>query len=115
MKYAEVCKDQHAWTVLVRFKTTAERAEQQLRFSYEFPSGTFIPMTWKDCRKKYDIRHYSDWTPKLEVELCGGRTFPAIVTAEGYTAMKVAEVLENFEQGYEQGMSMDDFEWRWGA
>lgn len=84
MKYARIQKDENAWPILVGFKNNVERAEQWIRFGYEYPDGTWENMEYYTARKNgYAMRHWKDGKAK-RVELCDGRSFPAILTNRTY-------------------------------
>lgn len=91
MKYARIQKDEHAWPILVGFKNSVERAEQWIRFGYEFPQGVWENMGYYQARcSGYGMRHWNDGKAKT-VELCDGRSFPAILRNDAYRALDKAE------------------------
>lgn len=75
-KYAKVkkCPDDRTWEALVLFPDTYERAEQELRFGYEYPDGTFRIVDYPEARRGYDMTSI-----RVPCEMCNGRTYPALI------------------------------------
>lgn len=78
MKYAKITKDDGAFVVLVAFPNKGTRAEQELRFSYEYPDGDFVPVDYDEARHEFKFRSERDFNRRIE--LCDGKEFPAMLT-----------------------------------
>lgn len=106
MKYASIRKQPDGLDILVAFPDIVERAEQQLRYSYEFPEGTFVPMSYREARKAYGSRQV--YAMPFSCELCAGKAFPATVSAEDAFVLTFAGTdWEYFEHDW------DNLGWRY--
>lgn len=81
MKYAIVDKG-NGTELLVSFPNIAVRQEQQIRFCYEFPEGTFRPVDYPTARHAFKFRSTDEI--RLPCELCGGQVFKAGMRRDDY-------------------------------
>lgn len=88
MKYAIVDKG-NGTNILVQFKNIMERQEQQLRFEYEFPGGSFRSVNYPQARAEFGFRSTSDI--KHPCELCDGKTFSAAFHAEDWFRLMLGD------------------------
>ena len=90
MKYAIVQKAPSAWECLVRFSDSAERAEQAIRFEYEYPEGTFVPVREREARRAgfESCVFFADPVTCLPVEMCGGLVTDGILRRRGYRGLR---------------------------
>lgn len=77
MTYAMIIKADGAPEMLVGFPSKADRAEQFMRFGYEYPGGVFAPMDYREARHQFGFRSKRDL--QLTCELCAGQEYPAMV------------------------------------
>lgn len=86
MKYAKVQKNDESFVVLVGFGNKGERDDQELRFGYEFPEGTFVPVDYYTARREFGFRSEADFSES--VEMCNGKSFPCMLSREGRSAVR---------------------------
>lgn len=79
MKYAIIDKG-NGRELLVSFQNIRERQEQEVRFGYEFPCGSFRAVDYPTARKAFGFR--STGEIKHPCELCDGKVFKAAMRAE---------------------------------
>lgn len=84
-KYAKVTKGQGTWEILVLFPNIHDRAEQSIRFEYEFPGGKFEAVDYEEARRGFDMA-----ARPVACEMCNGRTYPALIPRSIIKAQKRA-------------------------
>lgn len=105
MKYAEIRKDGRSWEMLVGFPDIVTRAEQWMRYGYEYPNGTWENLSWADTRMRgWDVRRFKRCP--IMVEMCNGQVYPAIVDSIHMHDIVVAKAFsvdpERYADAYRQ-------------
>lgn len=113
MKWAEVFKGA-GWHMLVGFRDKEARADQRVRFGYEYPQGEWRDLGYYEARAAgYDKRRLDEWP--LQVEMCHGEVCPAVLEGRAYRGLKAERMLREMRdlKGYETGMTAEDIAVRW--